>query len=196
MSEEIVMMGERQAGMPEQVPMMGVGFYVKPVVNAKKSKLAGHPVFEDREWVKIVTPGDRNSWVERVATDKDRQTYPRTYGIFKNTEKTQAVEGFRIEEWPQVTRAMAWTLKAANIFTVEQLATVSDTNIDKIGHSGRDLRSKAQAFVAVAKDSAAAHQFKAESDKKDMAIADLQRQISELAARLEKRGPGRPAHAA
>lgn len=194
MSEDIHMRMEREDGMPEQCPMMGVGFFVRPVQNPERSKAAGHPVFEDREWVKIVTPGDKNSWVERKATDVEKRRFPRTYAAFKSMEHQTAVDGFRIEEWPQVTRAMAMTLKAAHIDTVEALAQVSDGHIDKIGHNGRALRSKAQAFVALSRDTAAAQNFKAESDKKDLAIADLQRQLNDLASRVEKRGPGRPAH--
>lgn len=192
MNEEIHMRMEREDGMPEQCPMMGVGFFIRPVQNPERSKAAGHPVFEDREWVKIVTPGDKNSWVERKATDIEKRRFPKTYAAFKTMEHQQAVNGFRIEEWPQVTRAMAMTLKAAHIDTVEALAQVSDGHIDKIGHSGRDLRAKAQAFLVVSKDTAAAQNFKAESDKKDATLLDMQRQINELAAQLQKRGPGRP----
>lgn len=192
MSEDILMRMEREDGMPEQCPMMGVGFFVRPVQNPKRSKAAGHPVFEDREWVKIVTPGDKNSWVERQATAVEKRRFPKSYAAFKAIENQSAVDGFRIEEWPQVTRAMAMTLKAAHIDTVEALAQVSDGHIDKIGFAGRELRAKAQAFIAVSKDTAAAQQYKADNDKLMSMISDQQRQIAELAAKLEKRGPGRP----
>ncbi len=192
MSEEVQMMMEREAGAPQQVPQLGVGFFVRPVQHSKQSKLAGHPVFVDREWFVCVVPGDRNSRIERPATDMDKRRFPVSYAAFKATETKAPVNGFRIEEWPQVTRAMAMTLKAAHIDTVEALAEVGDGNIDKIGHSGRELRSKAQAFVAMAKDSAAVQAIKAESDRKDATLADMQRQINELAAQLQKRGPGRP----
>jgi len=188
MSDEIQMMMEREAGAPQNVPQLGVGFFVRPVQHAKQSKLAGHPVFVDREWFVCVIPGDRNSRIERPATDVDKKRFPQTYAAFKAAEHQAPVNGFRIEEWPQISRAQAWTFKAAHIYTVEALAEVGDGHIDKLGQSGRELRSKAQAFVAMAKDTAAVQAIKAESDRKDATLADMQRQINELATQLSKRG--------
>lgn len=188
MNEEIHMMMEREAGAPEQCPQLGIGFFSRPLQHAKKSKLAGHPVFEDREWFVCVVPGDKNSRIERPASDTDKRRFPRTYAAFKSMEQKAPVNGFPIEEWPQVTRAQAMTLKAMNIFTVEALGEVSDANVDKLGHSGRELRAKAQAFLVVSKDTAAAQAFKAESERKDATLADMQRQINELAGQLQKRG--------
>ncbi len=188
MSEEIHMAMEREAGAPQNIPQLGVGFFMRPVQHAKQSKLAGHPVFVDREWFVCVIPGDKNSRIERPASDTDKKRFPVTYAAFRATEQQAQVTGFRIEEWPQISRAQAWTFKAAHIYTVEALAEVSDANVDKLGQSGRELRSKAQAFVAMAKDTAAVQAIKAESDRKDATLADMQRQINDLAGQLSKRG--------
>ncbi len=188
MSEEIHMAMEREAGAPQNIPQLGVGFFMRPVPHAKQSKLAGHPVFVDREWFVCVIPGDKNSRIERPASDTDKKRFPVTYAAFKATEQQATVNGFRIEEWPQISRAQAWTFKAAHIDTVEALAEVSDAKVDKLGQSGREWRSKAQAFVALAKDTAAVQAIKAESDRKDATLADMQRQINDLAGQLSKRG--------
>jgi hypothetical protein len=36
---------------------------------------------------------------------------------------------------------------AANVFSVEQLANISDTNLDILGMGGRELRAQAQAYL-------------------------------------------------
>lgn len=197
MNSEIVMGMEARVTEPPGTPALGVGFYVAPRQSKRKSKAAGHPVFEDTEFIRIVVIGDKNGEVNRPASQKDKTDFPRSYMAFKEREggKRTAVDGMPLEEWAQVTRSMALTLKAANIFTVEGLATVADGHIDKLGPNGRELRAKAQGFVAQAKDAAAAQTFKAENDRLVALLQDQQRQIAELAARLDdkpKRGPGRP----
>jgi hypothetical protein len=194
--DEIPMMMEREAGCPEQVPEVGVGFGLVPQENGRKSSAAGHPVFEEREYVKIVIPGDKQSLYFQPATDQHKRRFPRAYAMFKARETQAGVEGMPIEHWPQITRALALTFKACNIPTVEALAAVHDGHVEKLGNEGREWRAKAKAFLDIAKDTAASQKLAAESERKDLMISDLQRQINDLAARLsdepQKRGPGRP----
>jgi hypothetical protein len=97
-----------------------------------------------------------------------------------------------VEQWPQITRAQAMTLKAMHVHTVESLAEVHDGHIDKLGQNGRELRTKAKAFLELAKDTAAAQAHAAENQALKDQIAELQRQFAQLSAQTEKRGPGRP----
>ncbi len=192
---------EREAGAPESVPAQLILWGMGTVIKTRESKIAGHEVHIDWPWIQILVPGENNkSSPEKPATEVEKRRYPKTYDALVRMyeTKTLAVNGMPIDNWPQVTRSMAVTLRAANIPTVEALAEVSDEHIDKIGSIGRDLRSKAKAFLMLSRDTAAAQQIKAESDLKDLRIADLERQFRELAAKLEegqeevKRGPGRP----
>jgi hypothetical protein len=198
MSEEFrVRMMEREAGAPEQVPPLLIERWMKTKPNPSKSKAAGHPVHDDCPWIRITTPGDKNSYVERPATDIDNTRFPKSHAALMSAVKPSDTEGMPIEDWPQITRGQAETLKSLSIPTVEALAAVNDANIMNLGQPGRELRIKAQAFLAVSKDTAAAQQFKLENEQLKATLADQQRQIRELAAKLErreepKRGPGRP----
>lgn len=189
---EVPMMLEREFGMPEHCPAVGVGFVLIPQENPKKSAKAGHPVFEDVEFVKIVVPGDRQSDFFQPATDAHKKRFPRAYEAFLNRETKPVTEGMPIEEWPQVSRSLAMTLKAANIYTVEALAEVHDGLIDKIGNNGRDLREKAKAFLRQSRDSAAASKFAEEKRQLQDQITVLQQQVQDLISAQQKRGPGRP----
>ena len=186
------MIMEREFGLPEHVPQVAVGFCMEVTEDKKKSAAAGHPVFTEREFCKIVIPGDKQSLYYQPATDEKRRKFPNAYRAFQQRESKPVVEGMPIEHWPQITRAQAMTFRAANIHTVEALASVHDGNIDKIGSHGRDLRAKAQAFLAVAKDSAAAQKIAVENQQLKDQLAEMQKQINTLAKALEKRGPGRP----
>lgn len=192
-ADEIPLMMEREAGAPEHVAAIAVGFGMVPMEDTKESSKAGHPVFKDREFFKGVVPGDKNTVSLRLANDKDRLRFPKAYAAFKQRE-TVPIQGMPVEEWPQITRAQAMTFKAMHIFTVEALAEVHDGHIDKLGQNARELRTKAKAFLATAKDTAAAQKIAAENDKLKEQITELQRQMADLASRVDepKRGPGRP----
>jgi hypothetical protein len=175
------MMTEREFGAPEHVPQILVGFCMVPKEDKHKSKAAGYPVFREQEYVKLIVPGDKQSEYFQPSTEKDRKTYPNAYQAFKNRESKPVVEGMPIEQWPQVTRALAMTLRAAGIHTVEALAAVHDGNIGKVASNGQELRAKAKAFLETAKNSAASQALAAENQKLQDQLAVMQEQINALA---------------
>jgi hypothetical protein len=180
------MMMEREFGAPDHVPKLSVGFCMHPSEDKHKTVEAGHPVFKEREYVKIEIPGDSTFLHFQPATDKDRRMFPNAYQAFKNRESTPVVEGMPIELWPQVTRPLAMTLRAMSIHTVEALAEVNDANIAKVGINGQELRAKAKAFLGTAKDSAVAQKLAAENQKLQDQISAMQAQIAAL-AKADKR---------
>jgi FtsZ-binding cell division protein ZapB len=179
--DDCPLMMEREFGAPEGVPQIAVGFCMVPKEDKHKSKAAGYPVFRDKEYVKKIVPGDKNSEYFQPAKEEDRKTFPNAYQAFKNRESKPVVEGMPIEQWPQVTRALAMTLRAAGVHTVEALAAVHDGNISKIASNGQELRAKAQAFLATAKDAAQATAIAAENQKLKDQLAAMQEQINALA---------------
>ncbi len=189
MEDEIPLILERASDEPENVPAIAVGFGLRAVQDKVASERDGYPVFKEREYVSLRVPGDKNTHSFRPSKEKDRERYPKAYAAFKNRNSTVTV-GFPIEQWPQITRGEALTLKAMSIHSVESLAEVHDGHIEKLGHSGRQWRTKAKAFLAQAKDTAEAQRLADENRKKDEQMADMQRQIKDLAAQLEgKRRP-------
>ena len=180
------MMMEREFGAPEGVPSVAVGFCLIPSEDKTKSSAAGYPVFREKEYVKIVVPGDKQSEYFQPSKDVDRKRYPLAYQAFKNRESSPVDEGMPIEQWPQVTRSIAMTLKAAGIHSVEALAAVHDGNIGKLGNNGSELRAKASAFLATAKDSAIATKLAADNKKLMDQISAMQAQIDALGKRKTK----------
>lgn len=136
-------------------------FYMHPVENKAKSEAEGRPIFEEKEMVRIRVPGDRNMTWEGEVTDTHRNRFPKQYDAFQRGEKV-ALEGTPLEMWPQMTRTRVAELKACNVFTVEELADVTDGQLDKLGAGSREEREKARAFINVAKDSADVESMAAE----------------------------------
>lgn len=182
MDDEFPITMEREAGMRDDCPPVGVAFGLYYEQNQAKSDEAGHPVFDDVVFVKIVVPGDKNSLYFQPATDKHKSRFPNAYAAFEKRKGGEAVEGMPIEQWAVVTRGMAMTLKAAHIHTVEALAAVHDGHVDRIGVDGRGLRAKAQAFLAQAKNSAETTRLAAREKELQDQLAAMQATINQLAA--------------
>jgi hypothetical protein len=132
-----------------------VEFYIKPYPMEYMSETLGFPIFQDRIWVRIVTPGNnKNVWdtlAQGIEYDTavdpksgeyhttweirghlangerpDPEKYPNAWGRFMKKGE-QAQMGWPVEEWGVVTRSYAESLKMMNIPTVEALAALSDS---------------------------------------------------------------------
>jgi hypothetical protein len=183
MIEDVPMIYEREAGMREDIPQVGVGFCLYPLKDDAASEAEGREIFKDVEFVKIQVPGDRETIVFQPATKEHHRRFPTAYRMFKENNAV-AQQGTPIEQWPAIGRGAALTFKAAGIPTVEALAEVHDGNLEKLGSGSRELRALARGWIAQAKDSAVAQKLEKEKQQLLDVIADLQGQIRDLAARF------------
>lgn len=179
LSDDFPLMMEREAGAPENCPMVAVAFGLHPVIDSKRSKESGRDVYKDVEFVKIAVPGDRNSLVFQPSDDVYRRRFPRAYDSFKQREHNPLI-GTPVEHWPPISRAVALNLKVLHIYTVEALAEVHEGHIDRVGSNGRELRTRAQAWLKDAKDGAASQELAAKNKALEDQLASLQAQINAL----------------
>lgn len=94
--------------------------------------------------------------------------------------------GTPLSAWLELNKHQVKALKAAGINTVEQIAEMSESVMDKIQLLDKHaMKRSAQAFLSSIADGAAAQKVA----EQDAQIAELQAQIAELS---KKRGPGRP----
>jgi len=173
-------------------------FYLDAVEMTFKSEQEGRPIFEDREFVRIIIAGDSKTEHVREVTREDKERWHEQYKRFKNglAEREQMV-GTPLKEWPQLRPSEIRMWEAMNTFTVEQIANASDTALQAFGMGARETQVKARAWLAKAADVAATTSVAAENDRLKEQIAALQATVKELAARIPegddpKRGPGRP----
>lgn len=160
-----------------------VKFEKRAVKHNYKSEQAGHPVFEDKDFISIIVPGDATNVVERVATENDKERFHKQWAKYQRNQ-SQEVDGWKITEWTALSPAQAAELQHMGFQTVEMLSVASDIACQKMmGMLG--LREKAKAALAVAKDQAAAMRFSAENEALKADNADLRRQVEELAARVD-----------
>jgi hypothetical protein len=186
------MIMEREVSLPEGVPPVAVSFGLYPMQDEAKTAEAGHPVFVDREFVKIAVPGDKHSLLFQPATAKHKERFPRAWEAYQK-RATTPLEGTPLEQWPLISRGLALTLRAIHIHTVEALAAIHDGNLQSIGFNAREWREKAKAYIAQAKDTAVAQKLATDNQKQADIIADLQRQLVDLANRVEGGKKGKAA---
>jgi len=149
---------------------------------------AGRPMYVDREFIRKIIPGDQGNVVVHHPTRAEIDAYRAQYERFK-AGMAQVTTGTPLDKLPGVSRAQVKELAYFNIRTVEQLAKVSDGNLQNIGPY-MALRRKAQDWLATARGAAPIEEARAESARLKEELALLKRQMSELIEQQQnQRGP-------
>ena len=126
-------------------------FYTKAIEHKGRSREEGRPIFVEQEYVEIRIAGDNKNIVNRKVTQRDIDRWPKLYEHFKSGRE-QTMEGTPVKEWMSLSVTRALELQAINIHTVEQLSEVPDSNLHMIGMDGRELKTKAIAYLKAAKE--------------------------------------------
>jgi hypothetical protein len=163
-----------------------VEIYKEPIEIPVESEKAGHPVYREVDFITIRVPGDQLNIIKRPLNEDDKKRFPRHWALFQNATDNSKVEGWLLEEWPAITRSIAFQLRTLGFKTVEHVANCTDGNLAKIGMacgmSPHTFRDKARAFLEVANDSAKAQQAVVERDAMAQRIKDLEDTVARLGA--------------
>lgn len=150
----------------------------------------GLPVFRTVEYVELLIAGDKgNSPVKRV-TQAIKEQFPNEYGIWKSKRINPDMvgDGIPLSLWPLIPTEMAKALEYMNVFTVQQLAALSDSAISKPGAIGlRDMRDKAKAFIDSAKSAAPLAKMEVENRELKRQLDLMQIQMDQLLNAVKER---------
>lgn len=160
-----------------------VAFYPKAKRNEAKSKAEGKPVFDTVDFVKIQHPGEKLNIVDREATEIDKRRFSNHWNAYCQG-RAQIPDGVPLNLlFPNHPHIEA-TLKQYNVHTVEQLANLSGNAIGTVGMGAQDWVNKAKKYLEQAEKGVNHHQMQKLLDERDNKIAQLQRQIDEMAAQF------------
>jgi len=160
-----------------------VEFYYKPRIDHEKTEEAGHPVYKDVLYARVTPPGGQT--VDQPINDLTRKRFAARIAQWEAMNKEgDGIVGFRLEEWPQITRSQVEMLKYQRIHTVEQLAETSDGNLQTI-MGGMGLKQQARDYLEKANGT------EAQLQKMAARIAELEAATAEAPKRR-----GRPAKTA
>jgi len=159
-----------------------------PILNPRKTKEEGRPIYDDMEIVEIRTAGDRNSIKVFPAHEISHHAEledggsgdPVTYAMRFQAQydrfkagHTQAQSGTPLEEAPFLIQAKRLELKAVHVHTVEALASLDGGPLKALGIGGRELKNQAQAYLDNAKGSADVTRLAAENETLKRQLATL-----------------------
>jgi hypothetical protein len=164
---------------------LAVRFYYDEFEDAEASKKAGRPMFKSEECVEIRAPGNADVRMGRIKYMKPdpRERFPAAYAKFKAGERIQVV-GTPLKSWGLITAAAAKSYAAIGIYSVEQLAGLSDTNAQEIMGSIAD-RQKARDFLATAKGLEPAAEARAEAEKLRAELAVMRDVVRQQGDKIE-----------
>lgn len=172
------------------------------------SEREGRAIFDEVIYVEVIAPGSKGSTpvfeVERVFAEEMAHPQPLRgiqYDQFKdmieafkkNDEIDAKMTGTPLTEWPEISRTMAASLREAAIYSVEALASLPDEKLSVVGPDGRTWRTKAEAYLAAAKDSGYATAIAAENERLKAELDATKSQIADLAAQIEALGKAQAA---
>lgn len=158
-------------------------FFRKPVHMEFKSREAGRAIYDEIDYIRIYTPGDKSSVCERPVNTLDEQRFADRYAKWKAGQE-QAVMGTPITVMPGITPSKAEEYRYFKIFTVEQLAEAPD-NLGQKFMSFQQDKQRAKAFLQVAANNAPIEKMNEELEKRDVEIENLKAMVEALQAQTK-----------
>lgn len=161
-----------------------VQFNYEPHLNQAETAKEGRPIYTEREYIMIMVPGDKDSIIHRPVMDAERRRFSERYEKWKKKVGDETTSGTPLKMVAWLNSAQVKELEFFNCYTLEQLAAMSDTNVQKF-MGMFTLRQKAQDFVKAAKEAAPMAAMRTEMERKDADLAAANQAIQDLASRLK-----------
>lgn len=168
---------------------MAIRFHTEKELRDAKSQILGREVYEEVEYISIYP--DSKTVIRRPVENADKLKYHDLYERFKRRLASNDTE---IMEWAAITPNEIKDCVMAGIYTVGQIAGMSDEKLrdSGLGSAGVSLREKARRHEASKRLAADADAQKQEIEKQT-AIAEMRaeelakqkREIEELKKKLE-----------
>lgn len=141
-----------------------VRFYERALHQPHQSEQEGRPVYRHAHFVEIRQPGQDKDIVDREVKESDKERWPTQWAKYKRGQE-QTPDGTALSEWPCLNVTEVARLKSLNIHTVEQLATLDDLGLQKLGPGARDQQRQAKYFLEEAVPASTVASLKGQSDR-------------------------------
>lgn len=164
---------------------LAIRFFRKARQNSEKSLKENRPIFEEEDYIQIVVPGDRTSTIVRPVSESDKVRFEKQYTHWLKTQEEVLLEGTPLEAWGIMGLGQIEEYRYFGVRTIEQMSGLRDDVCQKI-MGGLQLKAKAVAWLALAKEEAPMRKVQAELDKRDLEISSLKAALEDQGKILEK----------
>ena len=164
-------------------PKFFMDTYVDPAATDKE----GRKVHRSREMVQIFFAGNPLSQPTFLVTDEHRTRWPEHYNLFKQGQ--EQIVGTPLDLLPWLKPERIADLHFLKIRTAEELAEVTDQNLQRLGMGAYEERNKARAFIKAAKDGAGLLVLAKENAELALSLKETQAQVAELKKLVEQLTP-------
>ena len=149
--------------------------------------------YKEKPFVRIIVPGDKTSVVDQPVRDDHKRRFPRQWLHFQMQNNNADVIGVPLKDWvrddPENFSDMQMAeLQIFKFQTVEQVATASDGQLQRIGMGAVGLREHARRYLSVKNQSSS--QTEIEHTKRE--LAEVKEQMAALMAQMSEKKVGRP----
>lgn len=155
-----------------------VRFIQEAVEDEQATAETGVVSYKDEVFVEIIIPGNNHLRIHEIANAQHKFRFVREWEAFERGSKIELV-GTPLKQWPQISAGQARTLASMNVYSVEQLAAVSDAQIARVQMS--TLKHKARAWLDAQEGQASLMKTQAELEKRDAEIEALKKQVALIA---------------
>lgn len=148
----------------------------------------GLPLYRTIEIVELLIPGDKGTSPAKKVNDAIRAQFKKEYDHWKRSGgENYEGSGVPLAQWPQLPKEIAAGLGHANVFTVEQLAALSDSQCQIKGTLGlRKYRDMAAAYVDASRAAAPIAKLSAENEAMERRIGLLEDSLKKVTTLAEK----------
>ncbi len=162
-----------------------VRFDIRAVKNEYLSNKEGRPIFQDEEYIQIIVPGSRDVMTAPLDETYKRRFADRYKRWKEDTNRVQHIVGTPLAEVSWMTRSQVAELAMNNVYTVENLADMSDIDAMKFMGS-HELRKRAKNFLQAAANEAPLTRLQQELEQRDNHIKTLEQKLEAMQAALDK----------
>lgn len=146
--------------------------------------------YKEKPFVRIIVPGDKTTVIEAPVRDDHKQRFPRQWLHFQMQNNNAEVVGVPLVQWhndkpDELNDMQLAELQIFKFQTVEQVATASDGQLQRVGMGAVGLRELARRYLQFKNQSSS--QSEIESTKRE--LAELKQQ---MAALMAEKKVGRP----
>lgn len=109
--------------------------------------------YKGTPFVRIVTPGDKTNIIDQPARDDHKRRFQRQWLFFQAKNAEGSIIGTPLLQWHQerpeeLTEGQLAELSILKFQSVEQVATASDTQIQRVGMGAAGLRERARSYLS------------------------------------------------